>query len=563
MKGLHMGKILLFHTRRSSRQITRSLVQTQGCGSRQISSGRQAASPADPRGATVISIRRAAAKDQSVEDRHLEGHGQATISNSADSSSVEVSSPQVFHEEAGMIEQSFASKTWEEVEEFLSREENDSLRGVDLVDVGHGPHFHPAYLRDACPCPRCINPSSRQKNFRTTDIPENIRASSVEHSDNGDIKITWENDIPGFGEDHISIFSKKFFEVHTNRRSYNEDIHNNLLVKTWGKRSITATLRFITYDQWIQDDAALRQGLLALNKLGLLIIRDVPASETAVEELAYKIGPIRDTFYGRTWDVKSVPKAKNVAYTHQYLGLHMDLMYMADPPGFQFLHCLKNNAKGGESIFSDGFNAAGRISDDDFKELVSSYIPYHYRNAGEHYYHYHNVLRISPESWRIAKHGGFRPIPQFVNYSPPFQANFNYVQDDQKKFAAVLKSLRNFVSELESPQAMYEYKLRPGECVIFNNRRVLHGRKQFEVSKGERLLKGTYVDTDAFQSRLRVLQGKAMEAKKAGKPWIIEPQYVHPEEHDIRQNEWMVRDAEEGIRNAWDQALRSPETASN
>jgi len=173
------------------------------------------------------------------------------------------------------------------------------------------------------------------------------------------------------------------------------------------------------------------------------------------------------------------------------------------------------------------------------------------------------VLRLSPESWRIAKHEPFRPIPQFVNYSPPFQANFNYTQDEQQKFAAVLKSLRNFASELKSPQAIYEYKLRPGECVIFNNRRVLHGRRQFEATKGERWLKGTYFDTDVFQSRLRVLQGKAMEAKKAGEPWITEPQYVHPEEHGVRRKEWMVRDAEEGIRNTWDQVPRSPEIASN
>jgi hypothetical protein len=45
-----------------------------------------------------------------------------------------------------------------------------------------------------------------------------------------------------------------------------------------------------------------------------------------VEQVAGRIGPIRETFYGASWDVKSVPNAKNIAYTSLFLGFHMDLM---------------------------------------------------------------------------------------------------------------------------------------------------------------------------------------------------------------------------------------------
>jgi hypothetical protein len=43
----------------------------------------------------------------------------------------------------------------------------------------------------------------------------------------------------------------------------------------------------------------------------------VPSGEESVINIGTRIGPLRDSFYGRTWDVKSVPNAKNVAYTHK------------------------------------------------------------------------------------------------------------------------------------------------------------------------------------------------------------------------------------------------------
>jgi alpha-ketoglutarate-dependent taurine dioxygenase len=47
----------------------------------------------------------------------------------------------------------------------------------------------------------------------------------------------------------------------------------------------------------------------------------------------------------------------------------------------------------------------------------------------------------------------------------------------------------------------------PGECVIFDNRRVLHARKAFEVGDAgkERWLRGTYLDWDPYWSKMRVL----------------------------------------------------------
>jgi gamma-butyrobetaine dioxygenase len=382
----------------------------------------------------------------------------------------------------------------------------------NLVAIG-GHLFHPVFLRDACACPQCVDLSSKQKIIQTTDIPLDIGARSVDYENDGTVNIKWNKDLPGFGKDHVSSFPKRFSEVYSSWAGIVRDRHlEGTWTKPWNKDEITKRLEFVNYDEYMTTDQGLWTALKSLHSFGLLLVRDVPESETAVEEIATRIGRLRDTFYGRTWDVKSVPQAKNVAYTAQYLGLHMDLLYMANPPGFQFLHCLKNTCEGGSSIFSDTFKAAAKLPPKDFEILCQSWIPYHYRNAGEHYFFRHPVIEAKqyPRSLQT------RIIN--INYSPPFQAPLAFLKTSQEAhFPPFLRSFKKLASQVESEENLYEYRLQEGECVIFNNRRVLHGRRQFDTSAGERWLKGCYIDTDVFQSRFRVMAEKADQETIGGK----------------------------------------------
>jgi alpha-ketoglutarate-dependent taurine dioxygenase len=282
-----------------------------------------------------------------------------------------------------------------------------------------------------------------------------------------------------------------------------------LQYRIWHKERITRELESIKYKDYMKDDKILHRALLFLNTHGLLILKGVPESETAVEDIASRMGKLRDTFYGRTWDVKSVPEAKNVAYTHQYLGLHMDLLYMANPPGFQLLHCLKNTCEGGSSLFADAFQAAYQLSRRDFNSLCGFKVAYQYKNAGEHYYFSHRV--IEEKQYAVDTPYGMRKAITQVNWSPPFQADLATAQEQHYLFPQVLLSLRAFAKNVEAPENLYEYKMQEGDCVIFNNRRVLHGRREFDATGGERWLKGAYVDTDVFMSRWRVLNEKFEE----------------------------------------------------
>jgi gamma-butyrobetaine dioxygenase len=51
----------------------------------------------------------------------------------------------------------------------------------------------------------------------------------------------------------------------------------------------------------------------------------------------------------------------------------------------------------------------------------------------------------------------------------------------------------------------FTFKLEPGDCMVFDNTRILHARTAFE-SSGERHLQGCYADLDSLASTLAVLR---------------------------------------------------------
>jgi gamma-butyrobetaine dioxygenase len=194
-------------------------------------------------------------------------------------------------------------------------------------------------------------------------------------------------------------------------------------------------------------------------------------------------------------------------YTNEFLGLHMDLLYFQSPPGIQLLHCMKNDATGGSSIFSDSFRAARALQtpqgQSSFLSLAQYPVTFHYKNDGQHYHYQRPIIVLNEDpnvNWADAK-------IDHVNWSPPFQGPFeeNCEDSDSGRFRLWWKAAKAFAEEVEHPDNVFELTLREGECVLFANRRVLHGRREFDPSSGDRWLRGTYLDIDSYRSKLRVV----------------------------------------------------------
>jgi alpha-ketoglutarate-dependent taurine dioxygenase len=380
------------------------------------------------------------------------------------------------------------------------------------VDIdGHSRVLDTAFLRDSCACLQCRDPHSKQKLFQTSDIPSDLTGSykHVVDADKGPmIELQWASDVPGYGPDHRTRHSIDWL-----RRALTTEVDLRGGVRyddrvLWDRNKITEHNKWLDYNDYMADDRVLFDALTHLNQYGLLFLRNVPDSETSVVDLASRIGALKDTFYGRTWDVRSKAKAENIAYTPQFLGLHMDLLYTSNPPHLQLLHSLRARTPGGASFFSDAFHAARqlqRLSPAHFRTLTSFPVTYHYHHPTHHYHYTRPVIDLHPsQHYSDPSHVALRR----VNWSPPFQGPF-----EVRTGSGGAESLRAFIAAsnayeklLSSEGNLFEYRLNEGECVIFDNRRVLHARRAFDATKGERWLKGAYVDDDVFFSRLRVLQ---------------------------------------------------------
>ncbi|KAF8596196.1 Clavaminate synthase-like protein [Ceratobasidium sp. AG-I] len=234
---------------------------------------------------------------------------------------------------------------------------------------------------------------------------------------------------------------------------------------------------------------------------------------SAVEGLAEVFGIVRDTMYGRLWDVVSKKGSTNIAFTNLNLDLHMDLMYLEHLPHIQFLHCIKNQVQGGRSVFVDALKAARDLQHIDpisFSLLTQTPIPFHYENDGHHLHHSHLTIQLAQSPSSNTNPTGAPEIAK-INYSPPFQAPLPIDAP-----LGIYTVLRKFSDLLTRPSARFETLLKPGDCVVFDNRRVLHARTVFwdeNAREGDseelnRWLKGCYVERDDLLNRARGLLAK-------------------------------------------------------
>ncbi|KAL6876155.1 Clavaminate synthase-like protein [Trichoderma longibrachiatum] len=387
----------------------------------------------------------------------------------------------------------------------------------------------PATLRDSCSCPRCRDPSSGQKTFSSVEIPVNIGLESVKPSKQG-LEIVFLHDIPRFAEQdgdadkkHTMLLPWASVDMSLKRKTMEDmtlprprSILRRTGVTYWDKHLLAQHIRHIDYEAFMQqhdDNAAFWDVIIDLCRLGIVFLKNVPRDPSSVERIATRIANIRETFYGRTFDVRAKPDAENVAYTSGFLGLHQDLLYLDPPPMIQLLHCMDSSRAGGESLFSDG-DRVGRllwpyVSRHRLAPLAEHHVPYQYSKHGFHYFSSRHVLEGNA--------GGFTN----VFWSPPFQGRYLSPVKDIRSW---IRPAQIFASLINDPDAVFEHKMEPGTCVLFDNLRVLHGRNAFDdasgaAAGGERWLRGAYIAAEDFLSRAAHIPKGLAEKYRGEVPW--------------------------------------------
>lgn len=381
-----------------------------------------------------------------------------------------------------------------------------SPRYIQISGLSKGPRkFRNFFLRDGCSSEESVDTSTSQKTFSTASLDPNISAKNAEVV--GDyLEVQW-------SDGRLSKYHKDWLERYSSLDAslkYRRKIRE---WKPWTGKSFQ--LYKIPYEKYIQEGPKFAQAIEKLSSDGLIQITDIPSGECGVgdrptsEVLAERIGGyFKNTFYGTSWNVKSIRQAKNVAYTNVFLPLHMDLLYYESPPGIQLLHVIENSTKGGESYFADSYAAALHILETDpeaYDALAKIPVSYHYVNDGQHYFFMRPVI-VEDVYSPINPDTGRRYIDH-LNYSPPFQAPLDAIALDEsiddKTMDAFLRGLKKFEEFVESPENQIQFTMQPNTCIVFLNRRALHARREFDASSGNRWFKGSYCDIDAFYSTLR------------------------------------------------------------
>lgn len=339
------------------------------------------------------------------------------------------------------------------------------------------------WLRDNCPS--AFHPQTEERTLDLLALPETPRPADAE-CDATALRVTWAEDA------HESRFSLDWLKDHRPGVRAADAAAAEPFVWT-AELGAQGIPRHAAADL-LSSDSALRDWLDDTVRFGLSLVTGVAVEPGAGADIARRIHFLRETNFGATFEVMNKPDPNNIAYTAHALTLHTDLPNQETPPGYQFLHCLANDAVGGGSVFADGIALAEalRARDPEAFALLSTVpIPFRFHDRLDDIRARRPVIRLD-ESGRVAE------LSWSVHLSDTFDM-------EPEIMPAYYRAYRAFMALTRDPAYQVTLRLGAGDMAVFDNRRVLHGREAFDPSTGFRHLQGCYVDRGDLLSRLRAL----------------------------------------------------------
>ncbi len=354
------------------------------------------------------------------------------------------------------------------------------------LELPSGPaYFNYYWLRDNCPS--SFDPQTRERIFDVTRLTAAPYPAQVQQRDDT-LNIIWR------GEDHVSHFAIDWLDQWAIDGRAPDPA--TLPRRLWYADQLDSFVR-VSQPTLDSDRATLARLARALIEDGIALVTDMEDSDAGLERLATALGPVTPTTDGYFFDVQFEIKPTNLAYTAHALEMHTDLPSEQLAPGVQFLHCRANSVDGGFSLILDGAAAAEAFRKEnpaDFDLLATYEIPF-FRQQDEWDYRAHQrVIELdrdgSVSGLTISRHiYDVMDLPQNLldRYYPAYC---------------------RFMRTLQDGRFITRFRLNAGECLVFDNHRIAHGREAFSAESGKRHLRGCYVDRGALRSTYRVLANK-------------------------------------------------------
>jgi len=342
--------------------------------------------------------------------------------------------------------------------------------------------IHPLWLRERCQDVASIDRNTRQRLYDPSDLDLDLALVAVSEPAPGQFHLR-------FSDGHEADFSAA--EILAEAALEPGDF-DSLTPRLWN-----AELSELPRAKWRAqpDDAELFEWVRQFLRLGFIILSGVPAERGAILKVAAVFGFTRTTNFGALFDVRSTPEASDLAYTSIALDPHTDNPYRFPVPGVQLLHCLVNETAGGLSTLVDAFAVAEALKAREpraFRILTGTAVRFRYTDPGTELTASAAPIDLDVTGKVRAVH--FSPRLDFVPLLPPAELSAYY------------RARRAFDHLLRAPEFEIRFLLGPGDLLMMDNCRLLHGRTGFNPAEGLRYLQGCYIDIDGPRSLYRVLR---------------------------------------------------------
>ena len=358
-------------------------------------------------------------------------------------------------------------------------------KGLELAIDGDSAYFNYFWLRDNCST--SWETSTQERIFNILAEPDDLHPQCAQLNGHK-LEITWPNG-------HHSSYNLQWLQ-----RWHHGEKHGDLAVRTrkpWYSDHYQNMARF-NYADVITNHASVAEWAEAMLDEGIALVQGMPDTDEALNLLCELIGRVRPSFSGYVFDVFSKANPENLAYTSKALELHTDLPAEELSPGIQFLHCRINNAVGGNSLFVDATAVANALKEQHpeyFQILTQCKTPFRYTSENQDVRAKQRIIELDPDNGEVSG----------INFSQHLADVFDFSQREMDCF---YPAFRKFGQMLQDPQYLMTFRLRAGECVVFDNHRVAHGRAAYQEGSGARYLRGCYVDRGELRSTYRVLRAK-------------------------------------------------------
>lgn len=350
---------------------------------------------------------------------------------------------------------------------------------------GREREFHHQWLRHCCYCEQCGNPADGIRFNTVVSFDADIVAASVSATD-ADLSVVWP-------DGHESTFGADWL-IHN---AY--DIDDRRRRASWRPTTWRSELAddFPTVpwaDASDGGDGTMRAYTL-LRDYGIVRISELGTNPEMTERLAELMGPIHETtVYGRIYDVRAEPVAKLGAKTGMPQAPHIDDAFYYSQPGIDIFHCLVNTDEGGMSTYVDGFAIAASLETDepDAYDALTTLPVAH--------------IRRHPNEIELRNRGPLISLDEFgrpsgIRYFDRALAPLDVAPDQVDR---LYNAIRSYNERMMSPEFVATIRVSPGDGVLIDNHRVMHGRTGFDPSLG-RHIRLCHVPRDEFHGRLREL----------------------------------------------------------